>query len=271
MNFIVILGNIYSRKGDFKGAESAYRKILDREPKAHKARAALADLYLNFGQRDKVEGELLAGIAADPDREEPIHRLANYYSVTNQFGRFEQLLLDLLRKKPDSLGAKKRLAELALVRGDLPQAKLRAQEITRLEPDGADGRFLRGRIYLAEKNFVKASAELDIVASGAPQSADAAYYYGLVRMALNYPQQARAAFLKATFLRPHWREAHLELARVYLAQGDNTLAAQESDLVLKVEPENRGALNVAANALLKQGESEKALILISKAEKACWP
>src|SRR4029077_6559695 len=56
----VILGNIYSRKGDFKGAESAYRKILDREPKAHKARVALADLYLNFGQRDKVEGELLA-------------------------------------------------------------------------------------------------------------------------------------------------------------------------------------------------------------------
>jgi tetratricopeptide (TPR) repeat protein len=38
----VILGNIYSRKGDFKGAESAYRKILDLEPKAHKARAALA-------------------------------------------------------------------------------------------------------------------------------------------------------------------------------------------------------------------------------------
>ena len=263
----LILGNINMRKGDVNAAETAYRKALELDPKAHKVRTALADLYLNLGKRDKAEDELLAAIAADPNNEEPVHKLGNFYSITAQTDRFERLFSDLLKKNPNSIAAKKRLAELWLVKGDLQRAKSYAQEIMTLEPNGTDGRYLRGRIYLAEKDYAKANTELGVVATKAPQSADAAYYYGIAQLGLGYMQQARSAFLRATVLQPNWMEPHVELAKVYLANGDNKIAGQESERVLREQSENLDALHVAANAAAKRGELEQALTLFRKIQK----
>ena len=67
-------------KKDFPAAEPHFGKRLEIDPKFHRARVALAQLYAATGKQDKAEQELLLATKADPENEELLHVLGSFYS-----------------------------------------------------------------------------------------------------------------------------------------------------------------------------------------------
>src|SRR5581483_6346573 len=113
------LGQVQVVKANLPGAEAAFRK----------ARAALAVLYALEGKQDRAEEELLTATRGDPENEQLLHVLGNFYATSRKLNEYEKIYVDLLKRKPDSLVGRKRLAELYLARGDAKNLQLMADEI----------------------------------------------------------------------------------------------------------------------------------------------
>ena len=105
---------------------------------------------------------------ADPENEELLHVLGNFYSSTRRYDDLEKLYQDLLKKKPDSLIAKKRLVEIYFAKNDRKQAKQYIDEILKSNANDNDGLYFRGRLNLADNDIKKAAEDLSIVTRNAP-------------------------------------------------------------------------------------------------------
>ena len=169
----VNLGGIYLVKRDFKAAENAYRKALELDSKTHLARVGLANIYLALSNQEKAEQELIRATEADPENEALLHVLGNFYTSTRKLDEFEKVYRNLLKKKPDSIVARKKLIELMILKGDIKQAKIYTDEILKSEPTDADGHYFKGRLHLAENDYEKASNEFAIVNSKSSRFAPA--------------------------------------------------------------------------------------------------
>ena len=83
----------------------------------------MAQLYAGIGNQGKAEQELIIATQTDPENESLVHVLGRLYSVTRRLDAVEQLYLDLLAHKPNSLVAKKGLAELYAARSDMRRVR----------------------------------------------------------------------------------------------------------------------------------------------------
>jgi tetratricopeptide (TPR) repeat protein len=265
--FHMNIGAVQIAKGDYSAAEASYTKARQLEPKSLVARTALATIFLNQGNRDKAEKELLDAIKLDPDNDELLQVLGNFYSRTQQFDHLEKLYRGLLAKWPDSMMAKKVLVELAFGKGDLKQAKEFTDSILNAYPDDIVGRLFRARQLIEARDYEKASRLLTTVTGDSPGHAPAHYFLGITMLGTGRMDEARTALTKATELRPSWITPRLDLAALYLVIGDDRLALQEAQKVLEKYPDHRSALYTAAGALYKKGDYNKTLELFQRIQK----
>jgi tetratricopeptide (TPR) repeat protein len=266
--FYVYIGSVYADKKEFHRAEQYYRKALEIDPKVIQARVALPSLYLAMGDQARAEEELILATREDPENETLLHILGTYYARTRKLDEFEKVYLDLLKKKPDSLIAKKKLAEFYILKGDLPKAWSYTHEIQKAQPGDADAGYFYGRLHLAQKEYSRAAGMLFNVTKDAPKFAPAYYYLGLARLGMNDIGQAKAAFAMAKELNPLWIDPRLALARIYLVSGDYTFAWEESEPILKAQPRNFDALMIGGTARLRKGAIDQALDLFRRAKES---
>ena len=149
----VELGKIHQRKRDWREAELAYRKALELDAKLLRAREGLAAIYIANRDEAKARQELITARHADPENENAWHSLGNFYLKTKQLDEFENLYRELLTKKPQSMIAMKKLAEVMLSKGDIKGAKIYTDDILKAESGDIDGLLFRGRIKLSERDF----------------------------------------------------------------------------------------------------------------------
>ena len=106
----------------------------------------------------------MAATKADPENEDLLHVLGSFSSRTRKTDEFAKLYQDLLKRKPDSLVAKKGLAELSLAKNAIKKVKEYVEQLLNASPDDVDGCYFRGRIYLREKDVQKANDDFAVVA-----------------------------------------------------------------------------------------------------------
>jgi len=260
------LASNYVRKQDFRTAEESYKKSLAIEPNLVQARIGLLRLYQAMGEQASAEQQLILATRADPENESLLHFRADEYAGTHKFDEFETLYLDLLKNKPDSLIAKKRLAEFYILKGDLDRGWKYTHEIQNARPGDADATYFYGRLHLAQKEWPRAAEVLLNATREAPDFAFAHYFLGLALLANEEIASAQKAFARALELSPNWLEPRVALARVYLAKGAYDWALQECERVFQVQPDNAHALVIAGNARLKKNEITQALDLFNRAK-----
>ena len=105
----------------------------------------------------------MAATKADPENEDLLHVLGSFCSRTRRTDEFAKLYQDLLKRKPDSLVAKKGLAELSLAKNAIKKVKEYVEQLLNASPDDVDGCYFRGRIYLREKDVQKANDDLPLL------------------------------------------------------------------------------------------------------------
>ena len=261
------LGIIQMAMRNFSAAEESLRQALELNPKISGARVALAQIYLATGKADKGETELIAATQADPENEMLLHVLGLYYSVTRRFDEIEKLYLGLLQKKPKSLIAKKRLAELYLSRGDLKNSQRFISEILTTNSGDIDGHFFRGRMNIIENNNQKAIEDLTIVTRDRPQFAPGFFFLALAQRSQNKIEDAKKNFAKAVELYPLWIPPRVSLAEIQAASGEVDSALEHAQLVLKFQPKNDRMLVVYGASLLRKKRIPQAVDAFQKAKQ----
>ena len=254
------------KNNDSKAAEDAFRKALEIDPKYNHARVALANLYLAIGNQERGEQELMLAAKSDPENEELLHMLGASDFETRRLDEYENLYKDLLKAKPDSLAIKKKLTEIRITKGEFREARSYVGQIWTSQPGDTDALYLDGRIYLAEKDYVRATEKLFLVTQQAPWFAPGYYFLGLARLGTNNIREAKMAFLRAKELFPVWIKPRIALARSYLATGDYDVALEEIAPILQAQPGNFDILMIAGVARLKTGKVEQALDLFHRAK-----
>src|SRR4029453_12424319 len=180
-------GAVQAIKKDLRAAEISYREALEIEPGFLPARVSLTRLYVAAGNEERTEEELTIATSADPENEALLHILGDLYSRTRRYDDYEKLYRELLQKKPSSIVAKKRMIEILIVKGNLQQAKVYTDELLKGHPDDTDGYYFRGRCYLAEKSYQKASDDLSVVITKAPTFAPGFYYLSMAQSGSTKP------------------------------------------------------------------------------------
>ncbi|MBQ1767210.1 MAG: PEP-CTERM system TPR-repeat protein PrsT, partial [Aquincola sp.] len=160
-----------------------------------------------------------------------------------------------LSGQPGHLPALALQAELALRRGDLPQAEQQARQIAQLAPTRAIGYSLQADVLMARQQPA-AALELYRKAHAVEPSTDTAIR--LFSALGSQPDGARTAlpvleqWLQAN---PQDRTARRALADGQARAGQLPAARASYEQLLRQQPDDAGTLNNLANVLLKQGDA----------------
>jgi tetratricopeptide (TPR) repeat protein len=261
------LGDIFVRKRDFKGAELYYRKALELDPKLGQARIAIAKLHLARGDRKRAEEELLAASQDDPENEALLHVLGGFYQYTRHFDEVERIYLEFLKKKPESIAAKKRLAEIYILKKDFKSARYYVDAVLKGEATDADALFFRGRLALEEGNAKEAVSDLIAAARTRVRFAPGFYLLGMAQMRNHQVEDAKKSLSWAAEISPNWTPPRITLAKIHAAQGNIKFAQELSDKILQRDPYNVEALLISGTARLRNNEFDRALALFRQAQK----
>lgn len=149
-----------------------------------------------------------------------------------QYEKARKYLDVLTTRYPNNLSAQKLLAAIYLDTGEYARAGRMLEKVLYAQPNDPQALFLLGRVKLSEKNYSRATELLEKAA----QNGDA--------------------------------KAQASLGFSQLGQGD-TVAARKSMLAaFDKDPRDLGLAITLANALMRQGDSRKALDVAQRASKA---
>lgn len=258
---------IHASKNDFNRAVASYRQALEIDPKLVSARSALLRLYLATGEQAKADQELILATRLEPENENLLHARWSEYAGARQFDEFEKLYLDLLTKKPESLIAKKRLAEFYILKGELQKGWDYSNAVQKVRPGDPDVTYFFGRLHLARKEYPRAAEVLYNASRDTPKFPLVHYYLGQAQLGNHDVGQAKRAFAKAKELNPHWFAPRLALARIYLTTNAVGAALEECASIMQATPNQVECLAIAGEARLKKGEAALAHDLLVKAKE----
>ncbi|MHB8473051.1 MAG: tetratricopeptide repeat protein [Gammaproteobacteria bacterium] len=122
----------------------------------------------------------------------------------------------------------------------------------------------RGKAYLADKNYEKATIEFKNVLQIDPKYAEAYFLMGETEEKKRDVAKAFGNYSKAVDLDPHHYRARIKLAKIYFSVGQIDKADEHINYVLKKEPNNPEANTLHAFILAQKGDPEAAIKLASK-------
>jgi tetratricopeptide (TPR) repeat protein len=160
-----------------------------------------------------------------------------------------------------------------LLQGDLKGAQQAFLQITRIDPNNADGWVNLGRVAVQEGDMDRARTVLEKALALQPQLARANFFYAKVLRTDGKYDDAAAHLKMALAQYPRDRVVRNELGRVYFLQRNYQDAINELKQVLAVDPEDLQAhynLMLCYQGLGNEAEAqrEQALYLRFKADEA---
>ena len=166
--------------------------------------------------------------------------------------------LNAVIKEMNSQKARKVLAEIKLETGKVADAKPIVDGILKENDKDLDGKYLKGRIALAEKRLDDAKALFGEVVKQDAGMARARLYNGLTEIQQGQIEVGRKEIEEAVKLDPGNARAQLLLGEVSLRSGDPAAAEKAALEVLRRNPSNVLAAMLLADSFLARKEWKKA-------------
>jgi tetratricopeptide (TPR) repeat protein len=234
------LGSVLGQSGDFRGAETAFRRAIDLEPGLARAHFGLAlALIANPQENQDWQGAILecrAALKYQPGYVEALNLLGAGLSASGQTAEAVQVLRRAIDLAPTLAEAHFNLA-LALERGD------------RLE---------------------EAANEYHAAITARPEYPEAICAFGKLLLREGKTSEAQQEFERALRLNPDLADAHYNLARILRIQNDDAQAkiefAEANDLMSRQPKTIQSAqLSNQGLELAAKGDHAQAIILFHKA------
>ena len=213
--------------GAYDSAVIQLKNALQLDPDYDEARALLGELYVELGDGESAEKELLAALALGV----PADKLWIHLSYAKLLqGRYEEVLQDLDLNPPASA----RAAEGAILRGEaLYGLKRRAEaaevlgQATQLDPENPRAFVRLAEILAALREHDEAERQVDLALEIDPGLVRALLLKAELRRLDRDTEAAMALFDKALELAPHGVAARLGRITVLIDLEENALAKTE--------------------------------------------
>ena len=253
---LLTIGNMYLLKKDRKAAQEWYDKALTADPNSADVHVTRGNFFFASGERDEGEKEYRKAIELSKEKENLRIALAEQYLYQGRMEDSEKELNAII-KEMNSQKARKVLAEIKLESGKVADAKPIVDAILKENDKDLDGKYLKGRIALAEKRLDDAKALFGEVVKQDAGMARARLYNGLTEIQQGQVEVGRKEIEEAVKLDPGNARAQLLLGEVSLRSGAPAVAEKAALEVLRRNPSNVLAAVLLADSFLARKEWQK--------------
>ncbi|MFA6146735.1 MAG: tetratricopeptide repeat protein [bacterium] len=253
---LLAVGSMYMFKKDRKVAQEWYDKALAADPNSPDVRVTRGNFFFASGERDEGEKEYRKAIELSKEKENLRIALAEQYLYQDRMEDSERELNAVI-KELNSQTARKVLAEIKLETGKVADAKPIVDGILKENGKDLDGKYLKGRIALAEKRMDDAKLLFGEVVKQDGGMARARLYKGVTEIQQGQIEMGRREIEEAVKLDPANARAQLVLGEVSLRSGAPDAAEKSALAVLQRNPSNPLAALLLADSYLARKEWKK--------------
>lgn len=252
--------------------QGQFQKVLDETQGAdYKGNAALASLrgnaYLSLGKKDQARESLEQALQARPDYPEALIGLARLALSQGDVAGANRLIAQATTKNSQHV-------ESWLFKGDLERAQSRVDEalaaygqVLKIKPGDAAAHIARAYVEIGSGKPQEAQADIDAAKKSNPNGLLVFYTQAL----LDFSQKKHAAALESLqqVLRaaPEHMPSVLLAGAVQFALGSTEQAEQHLKKYLEQNPGNLYARKLLASALMKNGQTPRAIATLAPALK----
>jgi len=258
------LASCYQDSGDIEGALKITERALGFDPKNTNFLFTMANLEVQKGDVKKALEILDTIISIDPKRIDVSVRKAQLYSRTGRMEEAQEQMKSVM--ETDGENAVVLVAYVQLVdlpSGDTEQAKIHLQKAIDRDPFFDDAWRMMAKMYEVKGNNTKA---IEMYTEGLKKTPDSESLHGglgLLLARLEQGEKARRHIEEAIRLSNRFQaNYHLTLGALLAEEGHKKEAEEQYELVLKNAPDNPGAKNNKALALLQSGKIDQASKLL---------
>ncbi|QGX40097.1 XrtA/PEP-CTERM system TPR-repeat protein PrsT [Permianibacter aggregans] len=239
----LLLGFIKVQKQEWRQAEEVLQRVLAQRPDHLPALKMLAQTKLGIGDHKQAMPHIEAGLKKAPEDMQLLALKAHAQVMNREFDKAEKTIEHALTISPDANHLRASLALLQLQEGNSASA------INQLESASANSKLvdmsdlMLAAAYLSQKQPEKALELAKKLYSEQPKNLLVINMYGVVKMAMNDIEGARAMFEEALRQDPNFINATLNLVRLDVLAKDYDAALKKLDAELAKNPKV-GALAV---------------------------
>lgn len=231
-----IIARIYLVFGNTKAAKDKLIKLVTKYPESYIGHKLLAQIYEKEGGQRKAVDEYARAIEINKKDYDTYYKVANLLTDLDKKDEAEQMLTNLLSKKPDYIEATIALGDLLIEKEDYKEAKRIYTEALKYSPTSYDLNYNLGIVYTMLNDFQNAktcyekAAELNSMVYNTK--------YSLAEIAMMYKEldEAEQYFLQATEDEELCADAYLELAKIYLIRNDKEQAIKYANVAIQENP-----------------------------------
>ncbi|RJP24777.1 MAG: hypothetical protein C4529_02190 [Deltaproteobacteria bacterium] len=254
---LLTIGNLYLAKRDRKGAQEWYDKALAADPNSVDTHVTRGNFLFGSGEREEGEKAYRKAIALSKEKESLRIVLAEHYLFQGRMEDSEKELNAVIQEM-NSQKARKVLAEIRLETGNVADAKPIVDSILKENEKDLDGKYLKGRIALAEKRLDDAKGLFGEVVKQDAGMARARLYNGLTEIQQGHIEVGRKEVEEAVKLDPGNARSRLLLGEISLRSGSPQAAEKAALEVLRRNSSNALAAILLADSFLARKEWKKA-------------
>lgn len=272
---LMLLAMVYEATGEFKAAETTYRRLLQAYPDRQEIYANLARLYLKQEDAESALNLLSEGIDNAQDPSEllilvvalEITRAEQSQDPIPHYRKAVEALEKLQKLRPNDTNLKMQLAELCLRAEDYEKALAIFESLEQAIGDPSESVIRLAKMLAAAGDADKILAALERAAANASNNIERIYYYmGAVSEAKGQTDKALEYYERST------TGKHAQVAGyVALAAMQSTNLAQATVTIvrgLEQFPEHPLLLNVMANVLFLREDYSSAVTYFDRALSA---
>ena len=262
---ILLLAELNLGAGNAQEVVPAMLELLKKQPNLARAQSFLAEAYRSTGRLDKAAALIREQITASPENREANFNLGVILRQQGKTDEARQAFQKTLELAPDNLPAIEQLVELDLVDKKFESAMQRVLQLQKA-PNLAGFHFIAGKIYIAQRAWDRAEAELSKAIELDPNYPNAYELLISVYVATNRLPQALSELQAYLVKRPDNTQTLMTLGLIYEKQKDVVKARDAYEKVLAKNPESVPALNNLAYLYAdKLNQPDKAYDLARKA------
>ncbi|HEV2912986.1 MAG TPA: tetratricopeptide repeat protein [Pyrinomonadaceae bacterium] len=257
---MVMLGDAYSKKGEFEKAEGSYLAAINEQGNNADALLGLARVRQARGDAENAALYLRRAKDVLADSPDQLYRFALAALNSDLIDDAMRAVKRAVELKPDEpvyyfvLG----IAWLRAKKPDLQEAEGAFRQFLKARPDDSQGQLNLGYVLLKQKRYEEARVELERSVQKTSATPEGFYYLGLIAQEQNEDERAVELFEKAIQLLPSYAYAHIALGSLYLKLKNYGRAQAELEIGVKLSPDDSKAHYNLAMLYARQKQQQRA-------------
>ncbi|MEK7085023.1 MAG: tetratricopeptide repeat protein, partial [Patescibacteria group bacterium] len=138
-------------------------------------------------------------------------------------------------------------ARVSMVLGDYVKAREALEEAIRMKPDYAAAHFRLAQIAIIKGNVEDAILNTERAALSAPDDIGILFQLGMLYYQQNRYREARQILERAVHINTNYSNARYFLGLIYASEGERTRAVEQFELIQALNPDNREIKTILAN------------------------